>query len=241
MALAPRRPLFGVPSSFLSASSMRRWSRASMPESASKISPLTASTALQHALAEVALLVAVAQLDGLVRSRRGAGGHAGAAQRAVLEDDIHLDGRVAAAVQDLAADDIDDGGHGSVLVSTGVLSLHMAGRVLALYHRPPKAGKHARDGRMSDSGELTPDKIVSRRSERRVFILATSFGFLMFLVVGACLPNVGPVFRVFSNPSGSMLPALPSGAISSFRARPTVTADTRSTASRCRSRGVGRR
>jgi signal peptidase I len=64
---------------------------------------------------------------------------------------------------------------------------------------------------MSDSGELTPDKIVSRRSERRVFILATSFGFLMFLVVVACLPNVGPVFRVFSNPSGSMLPGAPVG------------------------------
>ena len=54
-------------------------------DSASKISPLTASTALQHALAEVALRVAVAQLDGLMRAGRGAGGHRRATQRAVLQ------------------------------------------------------------------------------------------------------------------------------------------------------------
>ena len=38
--------------------------------------------------------------------------------------------------------------------------------------------------------------------------MATSFGFLLFLAVLACLPSVGPVFRVFSNPSGSMLPTI---------------------------------
>ena len=40
---------------------------------------------LQHALAEIARLVAVAQLDRLVRAGRGARGHRRAAHRAVLE------------------------------------------------------------------------------------------------------------------------------------------------------------
>ena len=79
------------------------------------ISPLTASTALQHALAEIAALVAVAQLDRLVRAGRGARGHRGAALAAVLQHHVDLHGRVAAAVEDLAADDVDDGGHGGSL------------------------------------------------------------------------------------------------------------------------------
>ena len=72
------------------------------------ISPLTASTALVTALAEIAALVAVAQLERLVRAGRGAGRHGGAAHGAGLERDIDLDGRVAAAVQDLPAVDADD-------------------------------------------------------------------------------------------------------------------------------------
>ena len=64
-----------------------------------------------HALAEIALLVAVAQFDGLMRAGRSAGRHGGAAARAVVQHDIDLDGRVAAAVEDFAADDVDDGGH----------------------------------------------------------------------------------------------------------------------------------
>ena len=65
---------------------------------------------LAYALAEIAL-VAVAQLDRLVRPGRGARRHRSAAARAVLEHDVDLDGRVAAAVEDFAADDVDDGGH----------------------------------------------------------------------------------------------------------------------------------
>ena len=71
---------------------------------------------LLHALAEIAALVAVAQLDRLVRAGRGARGHPRAAHRAVLQHDIDLDRRVAAAVEDLAADDVDDGGHVHYLV-----------------------------------------------------------------------------------------------------------------------------
>ena len=40
---------------------------------------LTLLTALQNALAEIAFLVAVAQLDGLVGAGAGAGGHRGPA------------------------------------------------------------------------------------------------------------------------------------------------------------------
>ena len=89
---------------------------------ASKISAVDRGDRLLHALAEIALLVAVAQLDRLVRPGRGAGRHGGAAARAVLQHDVDLDGRIAAAVEDFAADDVDDGGHGMVLpgVSAGV-------------------------------------------------------------------------------------------------------------------------
>src|SRR5882724_5405552 len=50
MALAPRRLLFGVPSSVIIVSSILTCASASMPPTASKISPLTASTALRTPL-----------------------------------------------------------------------------------------------------------------------------------------------------------------------------------------------
>jgi hypothetical protein len=66
---------------------------------------------LAHALPEVALGVAVPQLVGLVLAGRRAARHRGAAVRAVLEDDIGLDGRIAARVKDLTGLDGDDDGH----------------------------------------------------------------------------------------------------------------------------------
>ena len=66
---------------------------------------------LAHALAAIAL-VAIAQLDSLMRAGRGARGHRGAAEGAVLQQDIDLDGRVAAAVENFPADDGSDCGHG---------------------------------------------------------------------------------------------------------------------------------
>ena len=62
------------------------------------------------ALAEITR-TAVAKLNRLVRAGGRAGGHGGTPQRADLEQHVDLDGRVAAAVQYLAADDVDDGGH----------------------------------------------------------------------------------------------------------------------------------
>ena len=50
MALAPSRPLLGVPSRSIMAMSMATWSVASIPEMASKISPLTEATAFSTPL-----------------------------------------------------------------------------------------------------------------------------------------------------------------------------------------------
>lgn len=47
-------------------------------------------------------------------------------------------------------------------------------------------------------------------ADRRLFRRVASVGFLLFLVVWACLPEVGPVFRTFYAPSASMEPTLPS-------------------------------
>ena len=70
---------------------------------------------LEHALAKIALGVAVTQLDGLELAGGGAGGDYGAADGAVGQGDLHLDGGVAARIQDLATVDIDDLAHGQNL------------------------------------------------------------------------------------------------------------------------------
>jgi hypothetical protein len=66
---------------------------------------------LEHALAEVARLVAVAQLDGFARAGGRARGHGRAAHGARLQQHVAFDGGVAARVQDLAADDVNDCAH----------------------------------------------------------------------------------------------------------------------------------
>ena len=113
MALAPSRPLFGVPSSAdhgLVDLDLRLGVHA-----AKRVENLAVDglDRVLHALAEIARLVAVAQLDRLMRAGRGARRHPGAAARAVFQHDIDLHRRIAAAVQNFPADDVDDGGHGS--------------------------------------------------------------------------------------------------------------------------------
>jgi uncharacterized protein YbaR (Trm112 family) len=73
----------------------------------------------QHALAEVAALVAVAQLDGLARTGRCARRHCRTAHHTGLEKHVAFDGGVAATVQNLAADDVNDGTHGGILKTVG--------------------------------------------------------------------------------------------------------------------------
>ena len=103
--------MFGVPSSSISARSILIWS--SRVEARQQVHDLAVDRAdrLQHALAAVALLVAVAQLDRLVRAGRGAGRHGGAAHGAAFELDLDLDGGIAATVQDFAGANVDDGAH----------------------------------------------------------------------------------------------------------------------------------
>ena len=57
---------------------------------------------LEHALAAVAGLVAVAQLVRLEGAGGRAGGDGRALDDAVVEQDLHFDGRVSARIQDLA-------------------------------------------------------------------------------------------------------------------------------------------
>ncbi len=66
---------------------------------------------LAHALAAVARVVVVAQLDRLARARRGARGHHGAAEGARVEPHLDLHRGVAAGVEDLARVDGADLGH----------------------------------------------------------------------------------------------------------------------------------
>jgi hypothetical protein len=70
---------------------------------------------LLHALAEVALLVAVAQFDGLVLAGGGARGDGRAALRAGGQLHIDFYGRVAAGIENFAAQDVDDLRHGRLL------------------------------------------------------------------------------------------------------------------------------
>ena len=67
---------------------------------------------LRHALAEVVRLVAVAQLPRFVHAGAGAAGHGGGADRVVVERDIDFDGRIAAAIENLPAVNVNDHAHG---------------------------------------------------------------------------------------------------------------------------------
>src|SRR5439155_13718329 len=67
---------------------------------------------LLHPLAEVASLVAVPQLEGLVLAGRGARRNGGPPQRARLRVNLHLQGGIAARIEDLPRQHFDDLGHG---------------------------------------------------------------------------------------------------------------------------------
>ncbi len=92
------------------ARSTARWSRASKPSRKSAISPLTLRDGRQDALAAVALAT-VAQLHRLVDAGRRARWNDGPPGGARVEHDLHLDGRVAAGVEDLPADYLFDHAH----------------------------------------------------------------------------------------------------------------------------------
>ncbi len=98
-------PCSAVPSAAIIARSRPTWSAGVAADDDLGQRAVDVGDGLGDALAEVARLVAVAELDGLVDAGAGARGDGGAAERAVGQDDVDLDGRVAAAVEDLAAAD----------------------------------------------------------------------------------------------------------------------------------------
>ena len=65
----------------------------------------------EHALAQVTALVAVAELAGLIDAGGSAGGNSGTAHGAVLKIYLNLNSGIAAAVQDLTAQDVNDFDH----------------------------------------------------------------------------------------------------------------------------------
>ena len=66
---------------------------------------------IQRALAQITLLVAVAQLNGLERARGRAGGNGRTTEGTILQHNFHLDRGVAARVQDFTPEHIDDDAH----------------------------------------------------------------------------------------------------------------------------------
>ena len=66
---------------------------------------------LQHALAQVVALVAVAQFHGFVLAGGGARGHDGAAQCAAFQNHVRFHGGIAARIQNLARANCNNLGH----------------------------------------------------------------------------------------------------------------------------------
>src|SRR5262249_18952550 len=71
---------------------------------------------VDDAFAEVAMLVVVAQLERLARAGRRAGRHGGAAEGAPFEEAVDFDGRIAARIEDLASEKLDDLEHGARII-----------------------------------------------------------------------------------------------------------------------------
>ena len=71
---------------------------------------------LLHALAEVAGLVAIAQLHRLLGAGRCTRGHRGAAEAAIAQRDFRFKGGIAAGIEDLAGENVVDGGHACSVV-----------------------------------------------------------------------------------------------------------------------------
>ena len=66
---------------------------------------------LEHPLAQVAALVAVAHFNGFAATGGGARRHSGPAHHARFEQHVAFDGGVAAAVKNLATYDVNDSAH----------------------------------------------------------------------------------------------------------------------------------
>ena len=106
----PGVPLFGVPSSSISARSSALLVESVESAEPLAISSLTFATALRRPCRRSARSPSRSSTASCAPGRR-ARGHGGAADGARLEPDVHLDGRIAARVEDLARVDAGDRGH----------------------------------------------------------------------------------------------------------------------------------
>ena len=111
MALAPRRPLFGVPSRSIIRRSISACWVASLPCRHLRDLAIDMADGRLRALSQIARLVAVAQFHGLVFARGGAGGHSRPAHAAIGQVDIRFHGGVATRIEDFPACYSNDGGH----------------------------------------------------------------------------------------------------------------------------------
>jgi signal peptidase I len=64
-----------------------------------------------------------------------------------------------------------------------------------------------------DQANLDAHEDALRHADRGTLLLATSFGFLLFLSVVACVPGLPANLRIRSHPSASMLPNQPDHAM----------------------------
>jgi signal peptidase I len=63
----------------------------------------------------------------------------------------------------------------------------------------------------SGASDALARSAATARRERRVLILVLSIAVPLAVATLLCLPNAGPIFRLFNIPSGSMTPTLPIG------------------------------
>ena len=103
IALAPSLLLFGVPSASIISASISIWSVGGPALQPGPQHLVHVADRLAHALAAVALGVAIAQLDRFVLPGRRAAGHCGSALGSARQNDLGLDSWIPAAVQDFAA------------------------------------------------------------------------------------------------------------------------------------------
>ena len=81
--------------------SISAWRAGSRPIKRGSDCLIDVGDGLEHALAAVARLVAVAKLHRLVLARRGAGRHGGGRDRSVVEAHANPDGRISPGIEDL--------------------------------------------------------------------------------------------------------------------------------------------
>ena len=113
MALAPSADLFAVPSSSIqpridAGLVLRLPSPQRIPDGPANVAHHPA-----HPLAPVATGIAIAELERLARAGGRARRHRRTPARAVGEQHVGLDRGIAAGIEDLAREDVEDLGHGS--------------------------------------------------------------------------------------------------------------------------------